>query len=77
MGLVIVPSAIYVFWFYIHFAILNQSGPGDLFMSPQFQATLENSPVSLLTIGMYILCFHVTYKIDYCYLSPRSCLINV
>ncbi|KAG2222952.1 hypothetical protein INT45_012930 [Circinella minor] len=67
VGFVLVPVCVYLFWFYIHFAILNQSGPGDLFMSPQFQATLENSPVSLLSIDIHyydnITLFHPTTSV--------------
>ncbi|KAK0551716.1 Dolichyl-phosphate-mannose--protein mannosyltransferase 4 [Tilletia horrida] len=43
-GLIIWPAAIYLFTFWIHFAILTKSGAGDSFMSPQFQHTLEGNP---------------------------------
>ncbi|KAI9262258.1 family 39 glycosyltransferase [Phascolomyces articulosus] len=66
-GLVIVPISVYLFWFYVHFYILNQSGPGDVYMSPQFQATLENSPMSLLTVDIHyydnITLFHPTTSV--------------
>jgi dolichyl-phosphate-mannose-protein mannosyltransferase len=38
--LVLVPIAVYVAAFSIHFALLTHSGPGDPRMSPQFQAQL-------------------------------------
>lgn len=38
--LVVVPFIIYLFWFWVHFAILTKSGPGDAFMSSAFQETL-------------------------------------
>ncbi|GMM44299.1 dolichyl-phosphate-mannose-protein mannosyltransferase [Pichia kluyveri] len=41
--LIVVPFFIYLGWFYIHFAILTKSGPGDAFMSSEFQETLGDS----------------------------------
>lgn len=41
--LIVVPFFIYLGWFYIHFAILTKSGPGDSFMSSEFQETLGDS----------------------------------
>ncbi len=43
LGLIIVPIVIYLFWFSVHFKQLYKSGPGDIFMSPGFQANLEGS----------------------------------
>jgi dolichyl-phosphate-mannose-protein mannosyltransferase len=43
VGLIVVPFLFYLLWFQIHFAILNRSGPGDDFMSPQFQETLSDN----------------------------------
>lgn len=43
VGLIVVPFVIYLFWFQVHFAILSRSGPGDDFMSPQFQETLSDN----------------------------------
>ncbi|EMG50695.1 PMT4 Dolichyl-phosphate-mannose--protein mannosyltransferase 4 [Candida maltosa Xu316] len=45
-ALIIVPFCIYLYWFYLHFAILNKSGPGDNFMSSEFQETLLESPMA-------------------------------
>nr|CAG8642805.1 12793_t:CDS:10 [Entrophospora candida] len=45
-GLIIVPISVYLFWFYVHFAILNTSGTGDNFMSPAFQETLHGNLMS-------------------------------
>lgn len=39
-SLIILPFLIFLFWFWVHFAILTNSGPGDNFMSPEFQETL-------------------------------------
>ncbi|KAF2836211.1 glycosyltransferase family 39 protein [Patellaria atrata CBS 101060] len=43
IGLIIVPFFIYLFWFQVHFTILSRSGPGDDFMSPEFQETLSDN----------------------------------
>ncbi|GME66772.1 unnamed protein product [[Candida] boidinii] len=46
ISLIVVPFIIYLGWFYIHFAILTKSGPGDDFMSSEFQETLSESPLT-------------------------------
>lgn len=43
IGLIVVPFMLYLFWFQVHFAILSRSGPGDDFMSPEFQETLSDN----------------------------------
>lgn len=43
IGLVIVPLLMYLFWFQVHFSILSRSGPGDDFMTPEFQETLSDN----------------------------------
>ncbi|OAP63876.1 hypothetical protein AYL99_03103 [Fonsecaea erecta] len=43
LGLVIIPFFFYLFWFQVHFAILSRSGPGDDFMTPEFQETLSDN----------------------------------
>lgn len=45
-SLIIVPFCIYLFWFYLHFAILTKSGPGDAFMSAEFQESLQESALA-------------------------------
>lgn len=47
--LIIIPFIIYLFWFYLHFAILTKSGPGDSFMSSDFQESLLESPMAKLS----------------------------
>lgn len=42
-SLIIVPLVLFLFWFWVHFAILTRSGPGDSFMSPEFQETLGDN----------------------------------
>lgn len=48
-ALVIIPFVIYLYWFYLHFKILRKSGPGDSFMSSEFQETLEDSEHTIHT----------------------------
>ena len=56
-GLILVPAVVYLFWFYVHFAILTKSGTGDDFMSPAFQETLRDSPLMLNSQGLSFLRF--------------------
>ncbi|KYK58597.1 glycosyltransferase [Drechmeria coniospora] len=42
-GLIFMPFMFYLFWFQVHFAVLTRSGPGDDFMSPEFQETLSDN----------------------------------
>ncbi|SPO48220.1 probable PMT4 -dolichyl-phosphate-mannose--protein O-mannosyltransferase [Moesziomyces antarcticus] len=44
-ALIVLPFGVYLFWFWVHFAILIKSGPGDVFMSSQFQQTLQGNPM--------------------------------
>lgn len=45
----------YLFWFWVHFAVLTHSGTGDDFMSPAFQQTLLDSPLTALAEGAFTL----------------------
>lgn len=51
-GLIIFPFLIYLFWFQVHFAVLNRSGPGDDFMTPEFQETLSENLVTFQSVGI-------------------------
>lgn len=42
-GLIVMPFIFYLFWFQVHFSILTRSGPGDDFMTPEFQETLSDN----------------------------------
>ncbi|KAK5940523.1 Dolichyl-phosphate-mannose--protein mannosyltransferase 4 [Knufia obscura] len=53
VGLVIVPFFFYLFWFQVHFAILSKSGPGDDFMSPEFQETLSDNPMHAAAVDIH------------------------
>lgn len=43
IGLIVLPFLFYLFWFQVHFAVLTRSGPGDDFMTPEFQETLSDN----------------------------------
>ncbi|CAI4218186.1 unnamed protein product [Parascedosporium putredinis] len=45
IGLIIIPMIVYMFSFYLHFLILDHSGPGDAQMSSLFQANLKGTDV--------------------------------
>lgn len=47
IGLVVIPFLLYLFWFQVHFAILTRSGPGDDFMTPEFQETLSDNIMTM------------------------------
>jgi dolichyl-phosphate-mannose-protein mannosyltransferase len=42
-GLIVMPFIFYLFWFQVHFTVLSRSGPGDDFMTPEFQETLSDN----------------------------------
>jgi dolichyl-phosphate-mannose-protein mannosyltransferase len=54
-GLILMPFIFYLFWFQVHFAILTRSGPGDDFMTPEFQETLSDNLMlaNSITIDYY------------------------
>ncbi|KIW79927.1 hypothetical protein Z517_06542 [Fonsecaea pedrosoi CBS 271.37] len=45
VGLIIIPIIVYMFSFWVHFLILENSGPGDAQMSSLFQANLRGTEV--------------------------------
>ncbi|KAK4982116.1 Dolichyl-phosphate-mannose--protein mannosyltransferase 2 [Elasticomyces elasticus] len=45
VGLIIIPLVVYMFSFWLHFLILENSGPGDAQMSSLFQANLRGTEV--------------------------------
>ncbi|KAI9923675.1 Protein O-mannosyltransferase 2 [Aspergillus wentii] len=45
VGLIAIPALVYIFSFYLHFSILENSGPGDAQMSSLFQANLKGTEV--------------------------------
>lgn len=52
-GLIVVPFFFYLFWFQVHFAILTRSGPGDDFMTPDFQETLSDNIMTMQSVGIH------------------------
>lgn len=51
-GLIVIPFFLYLFWFQVHFAILNRSGPGDEFMTPEFQETLSDNIMTMQAVDI-------------------------
>lgn len=51
IGLIVLPILLYLWFFWVHFAILTHSGPGDSFMSPAFQETLRDNEMLLHSHG--------------------------
>ena len=45
IGLIVIPLIVYMFSFWLHFLILENSGPGDAQMSSLFQANLRGTEV--------------------------------
>lgn len=45
VGLIVIPLVVYMFSFYLHFLVLENSGPGDAQMSSLFQANLRGTEV--------------------------------
>lgn len=52
VGFIIVPFFFYLFWFQVHFSILSRSGPGDDFMTPEFQETLSDNIMSSQSVDI-------------------------
>ncbi|KAH8179769.1 dolichyl-phosphate-mannose-protein mannosyltransferase domain-containing protein [Sarocladium implicatum] len=52
-GLIILPFMFYLFWFQVHFTVLSKSGPGDDFMSPEFQETLSDNAMLANSINIH------------------------
>jgi dolichyl-phosphate-mannose-protein mannosyltransferase len=52
LGLIVIPFFLYLFWFQVHFTILSKSGPGDDFMTPEFQETLSDNVMTLQSVGI-------------------------
>ncbi|PVU94435.1 hypothetical protein BB561_002535 [Smittium simulii] len=53
VGLIAIPIATYMFWFAVHYSILNKSGPGDAFMSNEFQSELEGVTTDTTFLDVY------------------------
>lgn len=52
VSLIVIPFFFYLFWFQVHFTILSKSGPGDEFMSPEFQETLSDNAMTAQSVGV-------------------------
>ncbi len=61
LSLIVVPFLLYLFWFQVHFTILSRSGPGDDFMSPDFQETLSDNVMTMQSTAIDFLD-HLTIR---------------
>ncbi|KAJ3133821.1 hypothetical protein HK100_004034 [Physocladia obscura] len=50
--LIVLPISLYLSFFYIHFALLPYTGPGDAFMSPRFQSTLSGNEIMAKSVSV-------------------------
>lgn len=55
--LIVIPISLYCFFFVIHFAILQNGGDGDGFMSSEFQHTLRGHDMNDMPIGVNYFVF--------------------
>lgn len=53
-GIILIPFFVYLSFFWMHFAILIKSGPGDTFMNPQFQETLADNEKLMNSQGVSV-----------------------
>lgn len=72
VGLVVIPFLLYLFWFQVHFSILYRSGPGDEFMSPEFQETLSDNIMTMQSVGIeYMDAISIRHKDTKVYLHSH------
>lgn len=72
-GLIIVPFFVYLFWFQVHFSILSRSGPGDDFMTPEFQETLSDNIMTAQSVGVqYFDALTILHKETRVYLHSHT-----
>ncbi|KAI0075395.1 glycosyltransferase family 39 protein [Panus rudis PR-1116 ss-1] len=74
--LIVVPVTFYMFMFWIHFAILSNSGEGDGFMSSEFQHTLRGRGMgdtyADVAIGSTITIRHLNTQGGYLHSHPHN-----
>ncbi|THX53143.1 protein O-mannosyl-transferase 1 [Aureobasidium pullulans] len=71
-GLIVIPFMLYLFWFQVHFSILNRSGPGDDFMSPEFQETLSDNIMTQQSVSIdYYDAINIRHKDTKVYLHSH------
>ena len=72
VALILVPFLFYLFWFQVHFAILTKSGPGDDFMSPDFQETLSDNAMTANAVNInYYDHIQIQHKETHAYLHSH------
>lgn len=73
VGLIVLPFLFYLFWFQVHFAVLSRSGPGDDFMSPEFQETLSDNAMLANAVDIqYYDTITIKHKETKAYLHSHS-----
>ncbi|KOS16724.1 Dolichyl-phosphate-mannose--protein mannosyltransferase 4 [Escovopsis weberi] len=73
LGLIVLPFLFYLFWFQVHFAVLSRSGPGDDFMTPEFQETLSDNVMLANSVDIqYYDTITVKHKETKAYLHSHS-----
>ena len=71
--LIIVPLAVFLVPYYLHFAVLNKSGTGDEYMTPKFQSSLKgNQIVSTAHPIYYGSVVTIRSKVENIYLHSHS-----
>ncbi|KAI9712924.1 MAG: hypothetical protein M1828_001520 [Chrysothrix sp. TS-e1954] len=72
-ALIVLPFIVYLFWFQVHFAILTKSGPGDEFMTPEFQETLSDNVMAAQSVGIqYFDSMNIRHKETKVYLHSHA-----
>lgn len=76
LGLIVVPLTVYAATFWIHFAVLNRSGDGDGFMTPQFQHTLRGREMpdtyAQVALGSAVTIRHIHTRGGYLHSHPYN-----
>ena len=72
LGLILIPISVYIFSFWLHFTILNRSGPGDAQMSSLFQAQLVGNNFHTSPIGKNSMWWHAMTGVELAYGSRIS-----
>ncbi|PVU93613.1 hypothetical protein BB559_003216 [Furculomyces boomerangus] len=53
VSLILVPIVVYLTFFYVHFSILTNTGPGDAYHTPNFQMQLAGNQLAMNTLPVY------------------------
>ena len=70
--LLLVPIFVFIFLYWIHLTVLSKSGPGDHFMTPQFQSTLEGNKIIKSVPVFYGSKVTLKSKVENIYLHSKN-----